>query len=166
MIGWISGYPKLVAVQPEGNYPFVRAWMKRKPPKPDEIEPWEKPPETIATGLEDTYPWDGDYGLKALYDTSGYGIVVSDELIVEAMKLLAKYEGLFAEPSGAAGLAGLLKALDEGRVDRDETIVVLVTGHGLKDPGIVEKITGETPLINPDLGEFREKAREFYGLNL
>jgi len=165
-LGWISDVPKLVAVQPEGNYPFVRAWMRRKPPRPEEIEPWEKPPETIATGLEDTYPWDGDYGLRALYETGGYGVVVSDSLIVEAMKLLAKYEGVFAEPSGAAGLAGLLKALEDGLVDRSETIVVLVTGHGLKDPEIVTKIAGETPLINPDLNEFRESARKFYGLEL
>ncbi len=166
MVGWVDGYPKLVAVQPMGNHPFVRAWMERKPPDPDMIKPWEKPPKTIATGLEDTYPWDGDYGLKALYETNGYGIVVSDDEIVEAIKLLARYEGVFAEPSGAAGLAGLIKAIEEGRVDRDETVVVLVTGHGLKDPGIVEKIGGKTPLINPDLEEFRENAYRYYGLTI
>ncbi|MET1160095.1 MAG: threonine synthase [Thermoprotei archaeon] len=165
-IGWIKGYPKLVAVQPEGNYPFVRAWMERVPPDPDKIRPWEKPPETIATGLEDTYPWDGDYGLRALYDTSGYGVVVSDNEIMEAVKMLAKYEGIFAEPSGAAGLAGLVKALREGRVDRDETVVVLVTGHGLKDPAVVEKSMGEAPLIEPRIEDFFEKARERYGLKL
>ena len=166
MIDWINGYPRLVAVQPEGNYPFVRAWMKRKPPKPEEIEPWEKPPETIATGLEDTFPWDGDYGLKALYDTNGYGVVVSDNAILEAIKLLARYEGVYAEPSGAAGLAGLIKALDEGYVDRSDTVVVLVTGHGLKDPGVASRIAGETPLINPDLGEFLEAGEKYYGLKL
>lgn len=160
MVGWINKYPRMVAVQPEGNHPFVRAWMERA--EPERIKPWEKPPETIATGLEDTFPWDGDAGLRALYNTNGYGVVVSDEEILEAMKLLAGLEGLFAEPSGAAGLAGLIKALEEGRVDRDETIVVLVTGHGLKDPDIVKRTTGDAPTINPDPEEFFKTAEEYY----
>ncbi len=147
MVGWINGYPRLAAVQPEGNHPFIRAWMNRVPPEPDAIKPWEKPPETIATGLEDTYPWDGDYGLKALYDTDGYGLVVSDGEILNAVKLLASYEGLFAEPSGAAGLAGLVKAFEQGYVDKNDYIVVLVTGHGLKDPGIVDRIKYREPPV-------------------
>ena len=160
-VGWITGYPKLVAVQPEGNYPFVRAWMERA--DPDKIRPWEKPPETIATGLEDTFPWDGDAGLRALYKTNGYGVVVKDDEIVEAMKLLASLEGVFAEPSGAAGLAGLIKAIEDRQVDKDETVVVLVTGHGLKDPDIVKKTAGEVPLINPAEEEFFAAARKYYG---
>jgi len=165
-VGWIDGYPKLVAIQPEGNYPFVRAWLERVPPDPDAIRPWEKPPETIATGLEDTYPWDGDYGLYALYETNGYGIVVSDNEILEAVKLIARYEGVFAEPSGAAGLAGLVKAFEQGYVDRSDTIVVLVTGHGLKDPEVIAKSVGEPPVINPDVEEFKVKAYEHYKLRL
>lgn len=155
--GLINGYPRLVAVQPQGNYPLVRAWMEKQDPL--HIKPWEKPPETIATGLEDTYPWDGDAALRAIYGTKGYGVVVSDDEIVKAMKLLASLEGVFAEPSGAAGLAGLVKAVEERQVDRDETVVVLVTGHGLKDPEIVKKFAGEVPLIKPCIEEF-EKALE------
>jgi len=162
MVGWINRYPKLVAVQPEGNHPFVRAWRERADPM--NIRPWEKPPDTIATGLEDTYPWDGDAGLKALYTTNGYGVVVSDKEILDSMKMLASLEGVFAEPSGAAGLAGLIKAIEEKQVDRDEVIVVLVTGHGLKDPDIIRKTAGEPPLINPNVEEFRKAAREFYGV--
>ncbi len=162
MVGWISGYPKIVAVQPEGNHPFVRAWAERA--DPDKIKPWEKPPETIATGLEDTFPWDGDAGLRALYKTNGYGVVVSDSEIVEAMKLLASLEGVFAEPSGAAGLAGLIKALENKMVEKDETVVVLVTGHGLKDPEVVKKTAGDAPLINPTEREFFEAASRHYNI--
>ncbi|MEM4717599.1 MAG: threonine synthase [Desulfurococcaceae archaeon] len=158
-IGLIDRYPRLVAVQPEGNYPLVRAWIKRADPM--NIEPWEKPPETIATGLEDTYPWDGDMALTALYLTNGYGVVVSDSEIIQAMKLLASYEGIFAEPSGAAGCAGLRKALEDKKVDKDELVVVLVTGHGLKDIDTVLKITREPPLIDPFEDELL-KAIEFY----
>ncbi len=163
-VGWIDGYPRLVAIQSTGNAPFVRAWMERQDPL--HIKPWEKPPKTIATGLEDTFPWDGDAGLKALYRTNGYALAVEDNLILESMKLLASLEGVFAEPSGAAGLAGLMKAIDDGMVDRDETIVVLVTGHGLKDPDIVRKTMGEPPVIEPSLEEFKRVLRERYSIRL
>jgi threonine synthase len=160
-LGFIDKYPKLIAVQPEGNHPLVRAWRERV--DPFNIKPWEKPPQTIATGLEDTYPWDGDMGLRALYDTKGYGVVVSDEEIVKAMKLLASLEGIFAEPSGAAGLAGLIKAVEEKLVDRDEVVVVLVTGHGLKDVDIAMKITSEPPTINPSEEELLNTIKTYYG---
>jgi threonine synthase len=160
-LGFIDKYPKLIAVQPEGNHPLVRAWRERV--DPFNIKPWEKPPQTIATGLEDTYPWDGDMGLRALYDTKGYGVVVSDEEIVKAMKLLASLEGIFAEPSGAAGLAGLIKAVEEKLVDRDEIVVVLVTGHGLKDVDIAMKITSEPPTINPGEEELLNTIKTYYG---
>ncbi|MCS7128314.1 MAG: threonine synthase [Sulfolobales archaeon] len=150
-VGWINGYPMLVAVQSTGNAPFIRAWIEKQDPM--NIRPWEKPPATIATGLEDTFPWDGDAGLRALYETNGYGLAVPDELIANAVKLLASYEGILAEPSGAAGLAGLMKAVEERIVDRDESIVVLVTGHGLKDPEFLLKIFPEPPLINPNIEE-------------
>jgi threonine synthase len=160
-LGFIDKYPKLIAVQPEGNHPLVRAWKERV--DPFNIKPWEKPPQTIATGLEDTYPWDGDMGLRALYDTKGYGVVVSDEEIVKAMKLLASLEGIFAEPSGAAGLAGLIKAVEEKLVDRDEIVIVLVTGHGLKDVDIAMKITSEPPTINPSEEELLNTIKTYYG---
>jgi len=163
-VGLISKYPKMVAVQPEGNYPLVRAWREGQDPL--NIRPWEKPPETIATGLEDTFPWDGDAALKAMYATNGYGVVVSDEEIIQAMKLLASLEGVFAEPSGAAGLAGLVKAVNEGLVDKDETIVVLITGHGLKDPDVIRKTAGDAPLINPSLEELKRASENYYRIQI
>lgn len=59
---------------------------------------------------------------------------VSDGEILQSVRDLAAYEGIFAEPSGAAGLAGLRKLLSAGSIDREETVVVLVTGSGLKEP--------------------------------
>lgn len=163
-VGWVNGYPRLVAVQSTGNMPFVRAWLEKQDPM--HIRPWEKPPKTIATGLEDTFPWDGDAGLRALYKTNGYGVAVEDELILKAMKLLASLEGIFAEPSGAAGLAGLMKAIEDKQVDKDELVVVLVTGHGLKDPDIVKKTAGDAPTIEPSLDEFKKALKEFYKIEI
>ncbi len=163
VLGLIDELPHLFAVQSTGNPPFVRAFKEGQ--DPFNIRPWEKP-HTIAWGLEDPYPWDGDAGLKALKETRGDAEEVPDELILKAMKFLAKYEGIFAEPSGAAGLAGLIKAIEEGRVGKDEEIVVLVTGHGLKDPDIVKEVEGDAPKINPDLQEFTEVLENRYGIKL
>ncbi|MCD6324493.1 MAG: threonine synthase [Desulfurococcales archaeon] len=161
-LGLIDRLPHLVAVQSSGNPPFVRAFKEGQ--DPHNIRPWSKP-ETIAWGLEDPYPWDGDGGIKALKDSGGFAEEVSDELILKAMKYLAKYEGVFAEPSGAAGLAGLMQALNSGEVRPDEEFVILVTGHGLKDPDIVKEVEGDAPTINPDLREFQAVLRDKYGVS-
>ena len=162
-LGLIDRLPHLFAVQSTGNPPFVRAFKERQ--DPFNIRPWPKP-HTIAWGLEDPYPWDGDAGLRALDETKGYAEEVPDEKIVEAMKLLARYEGIFAEPSGAASLAGLMAAIDEGIIDKSDKIVVLVTGHGLKDPDVVKEVMGDAPTISADLGEFRDALKRYYGIEL
>jgi len=159
-LGFIDELPHLVAVQSIGNAPFVRAWREKA--EPFKIKPWDKP-ETIATGLEDPYPWDHDGGLKALNETKGVAEAVPDELILEAMKLLAKYEGIFAEPSGVASLAGYMKLIEDGIIDKGDIAVLLITGHGLKDPDIVKKVSGDAPTIEPTLEDFENTLKEFYG---
>ncbi|PUA33316.1 MAG: threonine synthase [Zestosphaera tikiterensis] len=162
-LGLINEKPRLFAVQSTGNPPFVRAFKEGQ--DPFNIRPWDKP-HTIAWGLEDPYPWDGDAGLQALKSTRGHADEVPDSLIIEAMKLLARYEGIFAEPSGAASLAGLLKAIDDGIIDKSDEVVVLVTGHGLKDPDVVKEVVGDAPLINPDLRELTDVMLKHYGVKL
>ncbi len=162
-LGLIDRLPHLFAVQSTGNPPFVKAFKEKQ--DPFNIRPWPKP-HTIAWGLEDPYPWDGDAGLRALDETKGYAEEVPDEEIVEAMKLLARYEGIFAEPSGAASLAGLMAAINEGIIDKSDKVVVLVTGHGLKDPDVVKEVMGDAPTISADLREFREALKKYYGVEL
>ncbi len=146
-IGFIDHYPKLVVVQPEGNNPLVRAIIQDK--KFSEITP-QINPRTIASGLSDPFPWDGNGAMEGVKKTGGFGISVSDESILKAMKLLAKYEGLFAEPSGVAGLAALMKAIEEGLVERSDRVVVPITGSGLKDIEVVKEMAGDVPVIEPD----------------
>mgnify|MGYP000418544200 CR=1 FL=1 len=162
-LGFISDLPRLVAIQSTGNAPFVKAWKEKA--EPFKIKPWPKP-ETIATGLEDPYPWDHDGGLKALEETRGLAEAVSDDLILEAMRLLAKYEGIFAEPSGVASLAGYMKLLENGTIDKEDTVVILITGHGLKDPEIVKKVSGDAPKIEPKLEDFEKTLNNYYGVSL
>ena len=162
-IGIIPDLPHLFAVQSTGNPPFVRAFKEGQ--DPFNIRPWDHP-HTIAWGLEDPYPWDGDAGIAALKETKGDAEEVPDELILKAMKLLASREGVFAEPSGAAGLAGLMAALEDGRIDKDEEVVVLVTGHGLKDPDVVKESAGDAPTISADLEEFKAVLSNAYGIKI
>ncbi|MFQ6080072.1 MAG: threonine synthase [Candidatus Bathyarchaeia archaeon] len=153
-IGFTDSVPKLAAIQSTGCAPLVRAFKEGK--GPFEIEPWRHP-HTVAGGLADVLPWDGDAALAALRN-GGTAEAVSDEEILEAQKLLASAEGIFAEPSGVASLAGLIKLLEEGVVGRDETVVVLITGSGLKDPEAVMKTFRGAPTIGPSIEEF-EKLR-------
>ena len=149
-IGLMNEYPRLVLVQPAGNMPLVDA-LKRGLSF-SEIKPTPYP-HSVASGLLDPYPWDGDLALDGVRKTGGVGVAVSDEEIMDAVKMLAGLEGVFAEPSGAAGLAALVKLLDEGVVSPSDESVVLVTGSGLKEPEKIMKIYPETPLIGPNLDE-------------
>ncbi len=152
----INTIPKLAAVQASGCAPLVRAFKQGK--DPFEIEPWEHP-DTVAGGLADVYPWDGDAALSALKETGGSAKAVSDQAILEAQKLLASTEGIFAEPSGVASLAGLIGLVDEGVVDADELVVVLITGSGLKDPQVVVRRFKEVPIIKPSIEEFEKSIK-------
>ncbi|MEM3507016.1 MAG: threonine synthase [Candidatus Bathyarchaeia archaeon] len=152
-LGFIEETPKIAAIQSEGCAPLVRAFKKGV--SPFEIEPWESP-KTVATGLMDPFPWDGDAALLAIRESKGIAETVSDSEILEAQKLLAKIEGIFAEPSGVTSLAGLIKLLDLGVIDRNEVIVVEITGSGLKDPEIALRMFKEPPTIAPSLEELKK----------
>ena len=91
-------------------------------------------PETIATAIRigDPASWDG--AIAARDESGGHIGMVTDEEILDAYRLLAATEGVFVEPASAASVAGLRKAAAEGLVERGETVVCTVTGHGLKDP--------------------------------
>lgn len=158
-LGFIDTLSKLVVVQPEGCAPLARAFKLNK--GPFEIEPWGRP-NTIAGGLSDVFPWDGDAALLALRETRGTAEIVSDREILDAQRLLASTEGIFAEPTGVASLAGLVKLVNEGVIKGDETVVVLITGSGLKDPEAVTNQFEKAPIIKPNLKEFKTVTKSIY----
>ena len=151
-LGFIEPTSKLAAIQPEGCAPLVRAFKQNR--GPFEIEPWNRP-KTIAGGLSDVFPWDGDAALVALRETGGTAEAVSDKEILDSQSLLASTEGIFAEPTGVASLAGLVKLVSLDMVKKDETVVVLITGSGLKDPEAAINQSMKAPTIRPDLKEFQ-----------
>lgn len=147
-LGLIKRVPRLAAIQAEGCAPLVKAFKEGTPPH--EIPTWQNP-KTVAGGLVDPYPWDADTAIPAIERSGGTAEAVSDAEILEAEKLLAKQEGIFAEPSGAAGLAGLRKLLDAGAIDHSDVVVVEVTGGGLKDVKIAMELAEEPPVIEPQI---------------
>jgi len=136
-IGLVESYPRLVPVQPKGNQALTRAIETGQ--RFDRIVP-EAYPESVASGLLDPFPWDGDSAIEGVKETRGTAVSAGDPAIMKAVRDLAAYEGVFAEPSGAAGLAGLRSLLRDGWVKKDEMVVVLVTGSGLKEPDKVMKL--------------------------
>jgi threonine synthase len=118
--------PKMVGAQALGCSPVVTAWDA------DTLEVEPVKPNTIAKSLAIGNPADGYYSLKIMKQSGGVATSVTDEEIVEGMKLLARTEGIFAETAGGVTVAVLKKLAEGGQVDPDELIVVYVTGNGLK----------------------------------
>src|SRR5205823_4649352 len=89
-------------------------------------------PATIAKSIAIGNPADGFYVLKAVRESGGWGEAVTDEEIVEGIRLLARTEGIFTEPAGGTTVAVTKKLIEQGRIPRDESIVVCITGNGYK----------------------------------
>ncbi|WP_374447849.1 threonine synthase [Stella sp.] len=122
---------RLVAVQAEGCAPIVRAFRSGR----REVEAWGTPT-TFASGISDPlvgYERDGTHTLDLVIASRGLAVAVPDPAIRDAMALLARQEGVLAEPTGASSVAALAMLLADGRIARDATVVCLVTGHGFKD---------------------------------
>lgn len=151
-LDFIKSVPRIAVIQSEGCAPLVRAFKMGV--NPFKIVPWEDP-NTVAGGLADVFPWDGDAAIASLKATRGLAEAVPDKAILNAQRLLASTEGIFAEPTGVASLAGLIQLVDEGTIKRDESVVVLITGSGLKDPDIAIKQSETTGIIKPSLEEFQ-----------
>lgn len=149
-LDFIKSLPRMVAVQSTGCAPVIRAYEQGVDPM--KIVAWEKP-DSVATGLMDPFPWDGDAALRAIRDSRGTAVAVTNDEILQAQRLLAKTEGIFAEPSGVTSLAGLIKLKDASVLDGADKVVVEITGSGLKDPDIASKETFEVPVINASMQE-------------
>lgn len=113
-------------------------------------------PNTIAKSLAIGNPADGYYAVQVINESGGYAEDVSDEEIIEGIKLLAKTEGIFAETAGGVTVATAKKLIEQGRISRDEATVVCITGNGLKTQEALAGHTGEVHYIKPNLAAFEE----------
>jgi threonine synthase len=127
--GFMDDLPMMTGIQAEMSAPITNAVRQGK----NTIEP-VKDPETIATAIRIGAPVSAQKALRAIYESNGYADTVTDDEILSAQKLLARKEGIGVEPASAASIAGLLKMVESGEVDKGEQVVCIVTGHLLKDP--------------------------------
>jgi len=111
-------------------------------------------PDTICKSLAIGDPADGYFAAKLMRDSGGWAEDVTDEEIVDGMLLLARTEGVFAETAGGATVSVLRKLLEQGRIPRDEEIVICVTGNGLKTQDAVFEAIEPPAVIKPTLAEF------------
>ena len=122
----------------------------------DIVKPVPKP-ETIVKSLAIGTPADGYYAIHAMKQTGGTAEDVTDEEVVEGIRLLAECEGIFAETAGGVTVACAKKLIDSGNIPRDESAVLCITGHGLKTQEAIIGKCGEPRLIKPSLREFEEQ---------
>lgn len=127
-LGWIHSIPRLHCIQSEACMPIVQAYNKGN----IQVEPVSES-ETIAGGIRIANPARGKQVLQTLRKSRGVAVAVSDDAILNHQRLLAMNEGIFAEPTSCAALAGLETLLGEGVIHRDESVLVPLTGFGLKD---------------------------------
>jgi threonine synthase len=105
---------------------------------------------TIADSISVSFPSDGKAALAAVKKSKGTFVTLSDETILESIRILARTEGIFAEPSGSACVAGIKPLLEKKEIDPSDRVVLIVTGNGLKDIDSALKVTGMPEAIDPD----------------
>ncbi len=145
---------RVFAAQATGCNPITTAIKEGS----DVIKPVK--PRTIAKSLAIGNPADGYYATKVTRDTGGYGADSSDQEIVDAMKLLAETEGVFAETAGGVTVSAAKKLVESGRISKDETLVICITGNGLKTTeAVVDHLRKPAP-IKPNLESFEELLKK------
>jgi len=138
-VGFVRDFSVMMTgVQSEGCCPIVEAFVRGR----ETVEPFREP-KTIAIDIRVPEPPMGHMALRAIRDSKGTATSVSDSEILEATRILAKTEGIFAEPAAASTVAGLRKLVETGEIDRDEVVVCVITGAGLKDLSTARKIVDD-----------------------
>jgi threonine synthase len=139
-LGLIKKLPKMTGIQAEGSAPIAQMIKTGS----NEMVP-VKTPETLATAIRIGAPVSWKKAVNAIRNSGGTAETVTDEEILAAQKLLAREEGIFVEPASASSIAGLIKLINSGVIDKDERVVCVTTGHGLKDPDTAVKMS-EKPI--------------------
>ncbi|MDZ5783551.1 threonine synthase [Marinococcus luteus] len=142
-----TGLPNMLGFEAEGAAAIVRGEVV-------------KDPETIATAIRIGNPASWDKAIRVTEESDGRIDMVTDDEIVEAYQLLAKTEGVFAEPASCASLAGLKKQIDSGKIKKGSSVVCVLTGNGLKDPSTaIDKVTVKPTVIPNNEEAFMEHIK-------
>ncbi len=147
-----SGEVRISGAQAEGCSPVAVAFAEGS----EDVRPQK--PDTIAKSLAIGDPADGYYALREVRRSGGAVAAVSDEEIIEAIHLLARTEGILTEPAGGVTVATLAKLAREGQVTSSESVVIYITGHGLKAPEVIA--TGDPMPIPATVDGFRAEFEQ------
>jgi threonine synthase len=145
---------RMSGAQAAGCSPIVEAWERQS----FDIKPQK--PNTIAKSLAIGNPADGYYALKVMSQTRGQGVAVSDDEVVEGIKLLAETEGIFAETAGGVVIAGLRRLVEKGLIDPEELVVAFITGAGLKTQEAVAPRLKPALAVQPNIASFENAFSE------
>ena len=148
---------KIYCAQPEGCSPISTAIQENA----EVIKPVK--PKTIAKSLAIGTPADGYYAKDVIQQTGGAAAIVSDDEIREGIKLLARTEGIFTETAGGVTVASAKKLIDEGSIPKNESIVLAITGNGLKTQEAIQHVVGEPTEIEPNLAAFEKQVMKKAG---
>jgi threonine synthase len=151
-LGFIDRTPRLLGVQAEGAKAIVDAFNSRTTLVPT-------PTNTIADSIAVGTPRNWRRAIKEIQSSNGAMIAASDDEILDAMRLTARLGGVFGEPAGVAGVAGLRRAVAQGMVDRNSSAVVVITGNGLKDIQSAKQATGQPLDIEPDFSLLEKRLQ-------
>ncbi len=147
---------KIYGAQATGCSPITTAvkngWDLFKPQQPD----------TICKSLAIGNPADGFYAARVMHESGGWGEDINDEEIVDAMKLLAETEGIFTETAGGVTVGVAKKLIEQGRIPKNERIVLCITGNGLKTMEVLVGKCGDPVTINAKIREFDEVYQKLH----
>ena len=151
-LGVIDRVPRLLGVQAEGAKPIAEAFTSGK-----DLIPIQ--PQTIADSIAVGTPRNWRRAIQQVKASRGRMITVEDDEILAAMRMTARLGGVFGEPAGVAGVAGLKKAVQAGIVGSNETALVVITGNGLKDIQSAKRASGDVITVEPDIEELERVLR-------
>jgi len=147
-LGFIQRLPRILGVQADGCKPFVTAWKAQTGLIPCEAN-------TLADSIAVGHPRNFAKGMSAITESGGAFISVTDEEILGSIPLLAQTAGVFGEPAGVAGAAGVMRAVATGVIHRSESVALIMTGNGLKDIQSAMHAVGKTIAVRPEMEEVR-----------
>jgi threonine synthase len=148
-LGYLSRMPRLLGVQAEGAAPVVQAFVSGR-----DLEPVDA--HTLADSIAVGTPRNWRRAVREVRASRGDMVTVSDEEILDAMRVTARQAAVFGEPAGVAGVAGLKKAVRAGIVRRGESALVIITGNGLKDIDAARRAAGQALSIEANMAAVEE----------
>ena len=147
-LGLLCRLPRILGVQATGCQPFVTAWRDGNGLTPCEAN-------TLADSIAVGYPRNFTKGMRAVTESGGAFVAVSDEEILASITMLARKAGVFGEPAGVACAAGVMRAVESGIIGHTESVALIVTGNGLKDIQSAIRAAGHALKVKPEMEEVR-----------